>query len=285
MKLAVIGVGLIGGSFARAARAAGKVSLIVGFDSHSDGLRRALELGVIDQRAESAAQAVAGADLVVIAIPIGSMREVLREIAPHLPVDAIVTDVGSTKADVIECARDQLGAAFARFVAAHPIAGSEQSGVEHSDTALFLDRLCVTTPVAQTEVGALQRVEALWSAIGCRIERMTAEEHDRVMAAVSHLPHLLAFALVAQIAGQSDASRKFALAGPGFRDFTRIAGSDASMWSEICVSNRVAIGQQLRAHRELLEELQRALDRGERDALRRVFARAESAWRQMPDGR
>lgn len=277
MKLVLIGVGLIGGSFARAVRAAEKFDRIVGFDNDFEALRRAVELGVIDQAATSAAQAVDDATLVMIATPVGSMREILREIALRLPSAAIVTDVGSTKAGVIEAAREELGAAFTRFVPGHPIAGREHSGVEHADLSLFRDKVFIATPVAQTETDALDRVETLWRDVGCRIERMTPEEHDSVFAAVSHLPHLLAFALVAHIAAQSDAERKFALAGAGFRDFTRIAASNAVMWSDICVANRGAIGDELRTHRERLGELQRAIDEGDGETLRRVFLQAAAS--------
>ncbi len=276
MRLALIGVGLIGGSFARAARAAGKVDYVVGFDTESEALRRAVELGVIDECAMTAAQAVLDADLVMIATPVGSTRKTFREIVSHLRSDTIITDVGSIKGSVIEAAREELGTALPRFVPGHPIAGSEHSGVEHSDAALFHDKIFITTPVDQTEAASVASVEAMWSFIGCSTERMTPEEHDKVFAAVSHLPHLLSFALVAHIAAQPDAARKFALAGAGFRDFTRIARSSPVMWSDICVSNRAAIGVQLREHRRLLEDLQRAVDNGDDETLRRVFLQAAS---------
>ncbi len=277
MKLAIIGVGLIGGSFAKALRAQGEVERIVGFDTCSEVLRQAIKRGVIDDQATSAAQAAPDADVIVVASPVGTMREVFHQIAGVIKPTAIVTDVGSVKGCVIDAARDTLGAAFARFVPGHPIAGSERSGVEHADAALLRERVFVSTPLPQTESQALHRVEELWRSVGCRVERMTPDEHDRVMASVSHLPHLLAFAFMAQIAGQIDAVRKFALAGPGFRDFTRIAGSNATMWSEICICNRKALGDELRAHRDLLADLALALDRGDREALRRVFLRAADA--------
>lgn len=279
MRLALLGVGLIGGSFARAVRVAGGVEHILGFDHDADALARAVELGVIDEAAESAAEAVSEANLVVIATPVGSIRDLLRNIAPRLPASAIITDVGSTKASVIEAARNELGPAFARFVPGHPIAGSEHSGVEYSDATLFRDQVFVSTPIAQTDAGAVDRVETLWRAVGCRIERMTPEEHDKVFAAVSHLPHLLAFALVAQIAAQPDAERKFAMTGAGFRDFTRIAASSPTLWSEICVANRAALGSDLRELRKLLDELQHAVDEGDAEPLQRLFARAAAARR------
>ncbi|MGH6611870.1 MAG: prephenate dehydrogenase, partial [Burkholderiaceae bacterium] len=271
MKLALIGVGLIGGSFARALRGANRVEQIVGFDTDANVLGQARELGVIDIAAASAAAAGDGADVVIIAVPVGSMRETLRAIARRLATETIVTDVASTKVGVLEAAREELGLAFARFVPGHPIAGREQSGVSHSDSALFRGKLFISTPVPSTATSSLEHVESLWRDVGCRIERMTAEDHDRVFAAVSHLPHLLAFALVAHIAAQPDADRKFELAGSGFRDYTRIAGSSASTWSDICVSNRAAIGDELRRYRALLEKLQRAVDAGDDQTLRLVF--------------
>lgn len=277
MKLALIGVGLIGGSFARAMKAAGTFERIVGFDSDSKSLQRAVELGVIDLAAASLQQLVDAADVVMIATPVGSIRQILREIAPHLPSKSIVTDVGSVKASVITAAHDELGPAFPRFVPGHPIAGGERSGVEHADYRLFHGSLFVTTPTADTSEGATQRVEALWRALGCRLERMTADEHDNVFAAVSHLPHLLAFALVAHIANQPDAQRKFSMAGAGFRDFTRLARSDATMWADICVSNRVALAAELHSQNELLQELHRALVAGDAASLKRMFAISATA--------
>lgn len=277
MKLALIGVGLIGGSFARALRAAGKVDRIVGFDIYSEALRRAVELGVIDEPATSLAQATLGADLVMLATPVGTMREIFHEIVAALSPTAIVTDVGSTKASVMEAARHELGPAFKRFVPGHPIAGREQSGVEFSEGQLFNDKLFISTPVAQTDEDAVRTVEVFWRSAGCHTDRMAPEEHDTVFAAVSHLPHLLAFALVAQIANDADAKRKFALAGAGFRDFTRIAASNPALWSDVCVANRHAISDELRQHRDLLAQLQRAIDEGDREALQDVFSRAVAA--------
>ncbi len=277
MRLALIGVGLIGGSFAKALRASGKVDEVTGFDSHPETLRRAVELGIIDQSAESAACAVEHADLVVIATPVGSTQDILRSIAPHLAKDAVITDVGSTKASVVEAARCELGSAFERFVPGHPIAGREHSGVEYAEAVLFNDKLYICTPVKRTDAEAARQVEALWRSVGCHTDRMTPEEHDAVFAAVSHLPHLLAFALVAQIAADPDAKRKFALAGAGFRDFTRIAASSPTLWSDVCVANRDAIGDELRQHRSVLAELQRAIDECDHEALRSVFSRAAAA--------
>lgn len=281
MKLALIGVGLIGGSFARALRAAGKVDSIVGFDGNAEAIRRALELNVIDEHAATAAQAVDQANLVMIATPVGSAHEILRAIAQHLSSGAIITDVGSTKSSVIDAARAQLGAAFSRFVPGHPIAGREHSGVENSDAALFRDHVFVSTPVEQTSANALDHVEALWRSLGCRIERMTPDEHDNIFAAVSHLPHMLAFALVAQIAIEPDAQQKFAMAGPGFRDFTRIAASDPTLWADICIANRHALAGELNAYRASLDQLQHAVESADAPSMQQIFERAAMAMRAV----
>lgn len=276
MKLALIGVGLIGGSFALALRAAGRVDRVVGFDSCSETLGRALQLGVIDEIAASAATVVKHADVVVVATPVGAIHKVLRAIAPNLPIAAIVTDVGSTKAGVIEGARRELGSLFERFVPGHPIAGREHSGIEYADATLFNGKVFISTPVAETHSDVLRAVEALWLSVGCRLERMTAEEHDNVFAAVSHLPHLLAFALMAQIGAEPGAERKLALAGAGFRDFTRIAASSPSMWRDICIANYEAIGAQLSRYRSLLEHMQDSIARRDGGAIERVFTRNAS---------
>ncbi|MGE5160962.1 MAG: prephenate dehydrogenase [Betaproteobacteria bacterium] len=274
MKLALIGVGLIGGSFARAARSAGAVASVTGFDADADALSAALRLGAVTAVAGSAQAAVEQADLVMLAVPVGAMAATMKAIAPHLRSDAIVTDVGSTKDSVVAAARAELGAHFARFVPGHPIAGRERPGVESSDPRLFDGKLVVATPVAETDPAATERVENLWRRLGARVERMDAKEHDRVFAAVSHLPHLLAFALVAQIAREEDADRKLGKAGAGFRDFTRIAASSPRMWRDVCVANREALAVELRGYRALLDELQAALDAGDGDALEAVFRAA-----------
>jgi prephenate dehydrogenase len=252
VKLALIGVGLIGGSFARALRAAGEVSAVIGFDEDSAALSTALSL----------------------AVPVGAMRSVMRTIAPRLRADAVVTDVGSTKVNVITAARAELGDAFQRFVPGHPIAGRETHGVQSSEPRLFEGKLFIATPVAGTADEVVLRVESLWRRLGCRVERMDPVDHDRIFAAVSHLPHLLAFALVARIAGEDDAERKLAKAGAGFRDFTRIAASSPTMWRDVCIANREALSVELAAYRALLDDLQAALDAGDAEALEAVFTAA-----------
>lgn len=280
MNLALIGVGLIGGSFARAARQAGLVQRVVGYDIDPAALAAAVRLGVVTDAAGSLAAAVRGADLVMLAVPVGAMAEAMHAIAPALNDRAIVTDVGSTKASVVAAARAELGDGFARFVPGHPIAGRERAGVESSDAGLFRDKLFIATPVAETDPAAVVRVEGLWQQLGCHVERMDPAEHDRVFAAVSHLPHLLAFALVAQIAGEPDADRKLGKAGAGFRDFTRIAASSPRMWRDVCLANREPLVAELAAYRALLGELQAALARRDGDALESVFSAAADCRRR-----
>ncbi len=279
MKLALIGVGLIGGSFAAALRAAGAVSQVAGFDTDADTTKTALSRGIIDRAATSAADAASDADLVVVATPVGAMRDSFSEIAGSLSMSAVVTDVGSTKCSVIDDARTALGAAFARFVPAHPIAGGERPGVEHAAADLFRNRLVITTSIPATDPSAIALVEELWRKVGARLERLSPEQHDKVFAAVSHLPHLLAFALVEMIARGPDAETRFSHAGAGFRDFTRIAASSPDMWRDVCLANRGPLSEELRAYRARLDILQAAVDTGNGETLHAVFTAAAAAKR------
>jgi len=284
MRVALIGVGLIGGSFAAALRSAGAVSEVVGCDTDPRALAIAQKRGIASAAAPDVAAAVRGADLVVVATPVGATRSVLAAMAAQLGDDAIVTDVGSTKCSVIADARVALGAGFARFVPAHPIAGSEKAGVEYADAALFRERLAVLTPTTESDERAVALVESLWRAVGARTETMTAETHDRVFAAVSHLPHLLAFALMEMIAADPDGRLKLDHAGAGFRDFTRIAASSPQMWRDICLANRIPLGEELRRYRARLENLQRRLDVGDGAALEAAFATAANIRRATDNG-
>ena len=279
MKLALIGVGLIGGSFAAALRAAGTLSQVAGFDAVADAMSAALSRGIIDRAATSAADAASDADLVVVATPVGAMRATFSEIAGALKMSAVVTDVGSTKCSVIEDARTALGAAFPRFVPAHPIAGGERPGVEHAAADLFRKHLVITTPLPATDPSATALVEELWRKVGARLERLTPEQHDKVFAAVSHLPHLLAFALVEMIGRGPDAETRFSHAGAGFRDFTRIAASSPAMWRDVCLANRGPLADELRAYRAQLDLLQAAVEAGDGATLHAVFTAAAAAKR------
>ncbi|HTN50750.1 MAG TPA: prephenate dehydrogenase/arogenate dehydrogenase family protein [Burkholderiaceae bacterium] len=282
MRLALLGVGLIGGSFAAALRAAGAVQEVVGCDLDPGALAAALRRGILTQTAGDVADAVRGADLVVVATPVGATRAVFAAMAGSLSPEAIITDVGSTKSSVIEDARTALGPRFSHFVPAHPIAGSERTGVEHADASMFSGRLAVLTPTPGTDEQAVAAVESLWLAAGARTERLSAETHDRIFAAVSHLPHLLAFALVEMIAGAADAQLKLAHAGAGFRDFTRIAASNPQLWRDVCLANRAHLARELHSYRARLETLQRLLDAEDGVALEAVFARA-AAMRRVSD--
>lgn len=274
MRLALIGVGLIGGSAAAAFRAAGVLGdrgEVIGVDADPHASAAGVRLGVLDRAAGAIGQAVQDADLVLLAVPVGAMRAVLAEVALHLAPHAVVTDVGSTKRSVIEAARATLGQALPRFVPAHPIAGGELPGVAHADAGLFRGKRLITTATAETDAAALAQVESLWTATGGDVIRMDADEHDRIFAAVSHLPHLLSFALVAQIAGERDGARKLGFAGGGFRDFTRIAASSPVMWRDIALANRAALSAELAGYRAMLDSLQQAIDAGDGARLARVF--------------
>jgi prephenate dehydrogenase len=276
-RLAVIGVGLIGGSLSRALRDARAVGEIVGYGRSLGNLQEAVELGVIDRAAVSVKDAVREADLVVLAVPVGSMLDSLRDVAAVLSNAAVVTDVGSVKGSVIAAARAAFGDRFSAFVPGHPIAGTEQSGVAASRGDLFAGRRVVLTPEPATDVAALERVRGMWAATGADVVTMSALEHDRILAASSHLPHLLAYALVDMLVRRDDHRDVFTCVGSGFRDVTRIAGSDPVMWRDICLANRDAVLEVLTQYRDDLGELIGAIERGDGHWLYETFARARHA--------
>jgi prephenate dehydrogenase len=287
MRIALIGVGMIGGSLLAAWRQAGLVTTATGYDIDPRAVAAAVARGLIDRSAASVADAVVDAELVLVATPVGAMRQVFAQLAPSLSADALLTDVGSTKSDVLADARAALGAAFPRFVPAHPIAGKELPGVDHADVRLFTGKRVVLTPTADTSVEALARMEGLFARTGARVERMDAADHDRIFAAVSHLPHLLSFALIAAIGSEPGGERKLGYGGAGFRDFTRIAASSPVMWRDICVANRAALGEELRGYRALLDRLQQAVDDGDAATLQQTFelaARLRRQWASPDDG-
>ena len=276
-KLVVIGVGLIGGSLACALRKARWVREIVGVGRGLANLEAALELGVIDSYSQDAARAVADADMVVIGATLGSTAEILETIAPALGAATVVTDVGSTKADVIVAARATLGVHFPRFVPGHPIAGTEMSGAAAAFAELYVDHRVILTPLVDTDANALARVQAMWEATGAQVSRMAVEDHDRVLAATSHLPHMLAFTLVDMLATASDADDIFAFAAGGFRDFTRIASSSPEMWRDIALTNREALLTMCENFSVRLDHLMQALRDGDGATLERSFQRAKEA--------
>lgn len=276
-RLAILGVGLIGGSFALALRQAGQVAHVVGAGRGRENLDMALRLGVIDAIAGSAAAAVRDADAVLLAVPVGAMPEVLREIAPALGADCVLTDAGSTKQDVVAAARAALGERVAQFVPGHPIAGAERSGVKAARADLYQGRNVVLTPLAENAPETVARVAALWQACGAQVAEMTPAQHDGIFAAVSHLPHLAAFALVDDLAGRAEAATYFRYAGSGFRDFTRIAGSHPEMWRDIALANREALLVELQTYIAELEHLRALLEAADGPALEALFRRASAA--------
>ena len=272
----VFGVGLIGGSFALALKAAGAAKRVIGLGRSPANLERALELGVIDEAGDDPAT-VACADLVLIATPVGQMGAVMAAIAPHLAAGTVVTDGGSTKQDVVALAYRLFKSRAAQFVPGHPIAGAEYSGVAAARADLFHQRRVVLTPLPENSERSVRRVRAAWRLCGARMYQMQPAEHDRVFAAVSHLPHLLSYALVDQVARHPNGKQLFDYAAGGFRDFTRIASSHPEMWRDICVANRKALLQELGGYQRELAEVKQLLQRGDAAGLEKVFARARAA--------
>ena len=276
-KLVVIGVGLIGGSFALALKKARIVKQVVGVGRSRKNLQVALRLGVIDRAETDAARAVVDADLVLIGAPVGQMPGIFARIAPALPKHAVVTDAGSTKQDVIAAARRHLGAHFAQFVPAHPIAGTEHSGAAAAFPELFRDRNLILLPQKETKAAALRLVRAAWLACGARIVRLEAAEHDEIFGAVSHLPHVVAFTLVNQLAQRRDAKRLLGFSGGGLRDTVRIAGSSPEMWRDICIANRAALVPLVDGYISELEAARAALAAGDGESLEQMFSAAQKA--------
>ncbi len=276
-KLVVIGVGLIGGSLACALRKAGVVGEVVGVGRGLANLELAVELGVIDRYSQDAASEVVTADVVVIGATLGATEKILETIAPALGAHTIITDVGSTKASVVAAARAALGDKFSRFVPGHPIAGTEHSGAQAAFADLYRGHRVILTPVEETDPQALAGVHDMWRAAGARVTHMSVADHDRVLAATSHLPHMLAFTLVDMLAAADDADDIFAFAAGGFRDFTRIASSNPEMWRDIALANRDALLEICTAYGQRLETLTQALRARDGRALELSFARAKEA--------
>ena len=281
-RLALIGCGLMGGSFALALRQAGLVQHVAGYSASASTRQKALTLRVIDSACESAAQAVEGADLVLLAVPVGATELSLRAIAPALSDGALVMDVGSTKTDVAAAARAALQQRLANFVPAHPIAGKEVAGIEHADVRLYRDRQVILTPLPENPTERVLLAHQVWQALGSRVLELSPEAHDASFAAVSHLPHLAAFALVNAVARQPNGAQHLAMAGPGFRDFSRIAASDPQVWRDILLSNRDEVLHQSALMREALHELEAAMKAGNAERLQSLIAQASetrSRWR------
>jgi len=276
-KVVIFGVGLIGGSFALGLRQAGAAAHIVGVGRSAESLARAQALGIIDEVASDPAQAVQGADLILLAAPVAQTGPILASIAPYLAPGAIVTDAGSTKSDVVAAARSALGARAACFVPAHPIAGGERHGPEAALADLYRGKKVVITALPENAIADIERVAAAWRHCGAVIHHLSPQEHDAVFASVSHLPHVLAFALVDDIAGKPHAATLFQYAASGFRDFTRIAGSSPEMWRDITLANRDALLTEVDAYLVQLSAMRQLIAAGDGDALAGIYANAQRA--------
>ena len=279
-KIVIFGVGLIGGSFALALKKANAVH-ITGIGRSLESLQEALSLGVIDAFSETQEAniqaALKDADLVMIAAPVAQTASILQSIKPHLSSNTVITDAGSTKSDVLACAKEVLGEQFNQFVGGHPIAGAEKSGVTAALVDLYAGKNVILTPTSETNKDAVARVAEFWRACGANVSEMSAETHDGIFAAVSHLPHLLAFALVDDIASRPNAQQLFSFAASGFRDFTRIAGSHPEMWRDISLANKTALLSELEAYQSELSQLKELLINEDGAGLQALFDRASTA--------
>jgi prephenate dehydrogenase len=279
-KLVVIGVGLIGGSFALAMKRSGATARVVGVGRGKSNLDAALRLGLVDHALaldEPWTGELGEADLVFVAVPVGQMASTLAAVAPHIGPRTVLSDAGSTKQDVIAAARAHLGAAFVRFVPGHPVAGTEHSGAAAAFEALFRDRQVVLTPLPETDPAALSLVAGCWERCGATVRRLDAARHDAILSAVSHLPHVLAFALIEALAARVDAEEHFDLAGTGLRDATRLASSHAGMWRDVCLANRDALRRDIAGYRKELDRIDALLERRDCDALLALFSHARAA--------
>jgi prephenate dehydrogenase len=282
-KVVIFGVGLIGGSFALALKHAGAARTIVGMGRSPQALARALELGIVDIAGGSMAEAMHGADLVLIAAPVAQTGAILAALAPYLDAGTVVTDAGSTKCDVVEAARAALGDKISQFVPGHPIAGRESNGPDAAIVDLYRGKKAVLTPLPENIPAAVARVAAAWTACGAVIHRLAAADHDRIFAAVSHLPHLLAFALVDDIAHKPHADLLWQYAASGFRDFTRIAGSSPEMWRDISLANRTALLAELDEYQAKLVKIRSLLAQMDGAGLEAVYDNAQRARRKWTD--
>lgn len=281
-QLGLIGCGLMGGSFALALKRAGLVKRIVGYSKSPSTTERARQMGVIDVEAPSALLAVSGADIVLLAVPVSATEASFKAIRHLLTPNTLVMDVGSTKRDVVDAARRVLRDHVGCFVPAHPITGKEVSGVEHADVNLYAGKQVILTPIERTFTVQLQKAVDVWTALGCHVVKMSPQSHDAAYAAVSHLPHLIAFAMINGIAGQTQGKEYLSLAGPGFRDFTRIAASDPKMWRDILIANREELLDQSRIFQQTLQSLEQLIADSDGDALENLIEQASETranWR------
>ena len=281
-QLGLIGCGLMGGSFAMAMKRAGLVKRVVGYSKSPSTTERARQMGVIDVEAPSALLAVSGADVVLLAVPVAATESTFKAIRHLVTANMLVMDVGSTKRDVVEAARRVLRDHVGSFVPAHPIAGKEVSGVEHADPDLYTGKQVILTPVDKTQPGHLKKAQDLWEGLGCHVQQMAPEAHDAAFAAVSHLPHLLAFALMHGIIHQPQGKEFLGLGGPGFKDFTRIAASDPKMWRDVLLANRLELVEQAKIFQRSLMNMLQLAEEGNGEKLEEMIAEASlvrSHWR------
>ncbi len=273
-QLGLIGCGLMGGSFALALKRAGLVKRVVGYSKSPSTTERARLMGVIDVEAPSALLAVSGADIVLLAVPVSATEAIFKGIRHLVGPTTLIMDVGSTKRDVVDAARRALRDHLGCFVPAHPITGREVSGVEHADADLYFGKQVILTPIERTFTVQLEKAVNVWTALGCNVVKMSPQSHDAAYAAVSHLPHLIAFALINSISGQAQGKDYLSLAGPGFRDFTRIAASDPKMWRDILVANKEELLEQSRIFQTTLKDLEKLIAAADGDALEKRIDQA-----------
>jgi prephenate dehydrogenase len=275
-KVVIFGVGLIGGSFALALRRAGAVGEVVGFGRSLQTLEQAQRLGILDRAGSDIAAELGDAGLVLLATPVGQMADIFTRIAPYLGKQTLLTDGGSTKGDVVAAARAHLGDKVAQFIPAHPIAGGEKSGAAAATPDLYIGKKVVLTPLPENSPDAVARVRKAWELCGAVVSELSPAQHDAVFAAVSHLPHLLSFALVHDLSRRDDRDLLLSFAASGFRDFTRIAASSPEMWRDICMANRGALLDEMKQYADELYVLYRALEQGDADTLEKVFSEARN---------
>lgn len=274
-QITIVGIGLIGGSLAKALRKSGFAGTIVGTDNNEAALKTAVELGVIDRYSIDPVEAVSGADIVVLSVPVRQTGAVLDQLLPGLSVDSVITDVGSSKAHVVLAAQQALGQRIDCFVPGHPIAGREKSGVAAAETELFRDHRVILTPLESTRQDAVDLVTQMWNSVGAQTSCLNVQQHDLVLAATSHLPHVLAYATVDTLAGTEYVEEIFEFAAGGFRDFSRIASSDPVMWRDVCLTNKSAILDVLNRFENQLGEIRKAIEADDSDKLTDTFANSK----------
>ncbi len=276
-KITVIGVGLIGGSFAKGLKEAGLAQTVFGFGHNESNLKKAVALGVVDAYSTDIETAVQDSDLILLSVPLGVMKSLLLQMKPYLKEGVIITDAGSAKGSVIAAVQSVFGAVPANFVPGHPIAGKERSGVEAAEASLFIDHRVILTPLETTSTEAIQQVTQLWQVLGANVESMSAQQHDEIFAATSHLPHLLAFSLVDMLNEHQELGNVFPYTAGGFRDFTRIASSDAIMWRDISIENSTAIVKWLKQYQSKMTALTEMVENRDSEALQQLFVNAKQA--------